>query len=141
MKVGVVGASGYAGVELLRLCAADPELQVVVALMAGGHAGQGVAHHTPSLAAAYPNLAYAPTDPSGQLVELPDWCSWPCLYGQSQHLIPDLVSKVGIVVDLAADFRLKDASLPDLVRRAPQRSRAAGLFSSSTGCRSWTARS
>ena len=31
MKVGVVGASGYAGVELLRLCAGHPDLDVVVA--------------------------------------------------------------------------------------------------------------
>jgi N-acetyl-gamma-glutamyl-phosphate reductase len=108
MKVGVVGASGYAGVELLRLCAAHPDLEVVVAT-AGGHAGEVVAHHTPSLAAAYPNLSYAPTDPSELdgldlvFVALP--------HGQSQHLMPDLVSKVGVVVDLAADFRLKDAAL------------------------------
>jgi N-acetyl-gamma-glutamyl-phosphate reductase len=108
MKVGVVGASGYAGVELLRLCAGHPDLEVVVAT-AGGHAGEVVAHHTPSLAAAYPNLSYAPTDPSELdgldlvFVALP--------HGQSQHLVPDLVSKVGIVVDLAADFRLKDAAL------------------------------
>ena len=39
MKVGVVGASGYAGVELLRLCAGHPDLEVVVAT-AGGHRGQ-----------------------------------------------------------------------------------------------------
>jgi N-acetyl-gamma-glutamyl-phosphate reductase len=108
MKVGVVGASGYAGMELLRLCAAHPELEVVVAT-AGGHAGDVVAHHTPSLAAAYPSLTYAPTDASELdgldlvFVALP--------HGRSQHLVPDLVSKVGVVVDLAADFRLKDASL------------------------------
>ena len=31
MKVGIVGASGYAGVELLRLCAGHPDLDVTVA--------------------------------------------------------------------------------------------------------------
>jgi len=108
MKVGVVGSSGYAGVELLRLCAVHPELEVVVAT-AGGHVGEVVAHHTPSLAAAYPSLSYAPTDPSELdgldlvFVALP--------HGQSQHLVPSLVSRVGVVVDLAADFRLKDAAL------------------------------
>ncbi|MGH9092248.1 MAG: N-acetyl-gamma-glutamyl-phosphate reductase, partial [Acidimicrobiales bacterium] len=50
MKVGVIGASGYAGVELLRLCAGHPELTVVVAA-AGSSAGAPVAGHTPSLAA------------------------------------------------------------------------------------------
>ena len=38
MKVGVVGASGYAGVELLRLCAVHPDLEVAVAT-AGEHRG------------------------------------------------------------------------------------------------------
>ena len=55
MKVGVVGASGYAGVELLRLCAGHPDLEVAVAT-AGEHRGEAVARHTPSLAASYPDL-------------------------------------------------------------------------------------
>src|SRR5450631_597039 len=32
-------------------------------------------------------------------------------HGQSQHLVPDLVDRVGVVVDLAADFRLRDPAL------------------------------
>jgi N-acetyl-gamma-glutamyl-phosphate reductase len=31
VRVGIIGASGYTGAELLRLCAAHPELEVVVA--------------------------------------------------------------------------------------------------------------
>ncbi len=88
MKVGVVGASGYAGVELLRLCAAHPELEVVVAT-AGSHRGQAVAAHTPSLAAAYPDLTYAPTEPP-ELDGL-DLVFLALPHGQSQHLVPDLV--------------------------------------------------
>jgi N-acetyl-gamma-glutamyl-phosphate reductase len=108
MKVGVVGASGYAGVELLRLCAAHPDLDVVVAT-AGSHAGESVGRHTPSLVAAYPDLTYAATEPSELdgldlvFVALP--------HGQSQHLIPALESEVGVIVDLAADFRLRDPAL------------------------------
>jgi N-acetyl-gamma-glutamyl-phosphate reductase len=91
MKVGVVGASGYAGVELLRLCAAHPDFDVVVAT-AGSHAGDSVGLHTPSLVAAYPDLAYAATEPSELdgldlvFVALP--------HGQSQHLIPALESEL-----------------------------------------------
>jgi N-acetyl-gamma-glutamyl-phosphate reductase len=108
MKVGVVGASGYAGVELLRICAAHPDLDVVVAT-AGSHAGESVGRHTPSLVAAYPDLTYAATEPSELdgldlvFVALP--------HGQSQHLIPALESEVGVIVDLAADFRLRDPAL------------------------------
>jgi len=108
MKVGVVGASGYAGVELLRLCAGHPDLEVVVAT-AGGHRGQSVAAHTPSLAAAYPTMRYASTE----TVELDglDLVFLALPHGQSQHLVPGLISSVGTVVDLAADFRLSDPSL------------------------------
>lgn len=108
MKVGVVGASGYAGVELLRLCAGHPDLDVAVAT-AGSHAGEAVAAHSPSLAAAYPYLVYGAADPEAldglDLV----FCALP--HGESQRLAPSLVGRVGAIVDLAADFRLHDPSL------------------------------
>jgi N-acetyl-gamma-glutamyl-phosphate reductase len=108
MKVGVMGASGYAGVELLRLSAAHPELEVTVAT-AGASAGTAVAAHTPALAAAYPSMVYSPSEPG--VVDGLDlvFCALP--HGESQRLVPELVGRVGAVVDLAADFRLKDPSL------------------------------
>ena len=108
MKVGVVGASGYAGIELLRLCASHPDLQVVVA-GAGAAAGQAVGAHTPSLAAAYPSLAFGATQPSD--LDGLDVVFLALPHGESQHLVPDIEKHVGVVVDLAADFRLQDASL------------------------------
>jgi N-acetyl-gamma-glutamyl-phosphate reductase len=108
MKVGVVGASGYAGVELLRLCAVHPDFEVAVAT-AGTHRGGSVAGHTPSLAAAYPTLTYAPTEASA--LDGLDLVFLALPHGQSQHLVPDLVSRVGVIVDLAADFRLHDPGL------------------------------
>jgi N-acetyl-gamma-glutamyl-phosphate reductase len=108
MKVGVVGASGYTGAELLRLLAGHPVLEVAVAT-ARSHAGQTVGEHTPSLAAAYPGLVYAPGE--ADLLDGLDlvFCALP--HGESQRLVPDLRTRVGIIVDLAADFRLRDASL------------------------------
>ncbi len=108
MKVGVVGASGYAGVELLRLCAAHPDLEVAVAT-AGEHRGERVAVHTPSLAASYPDLSYSATGVS-ELDGL-DVVFLALPHGRSQHLVPQLTSAVGVIVDLAADFRLHDPSL------------------------------
>jgi N-acetyl-gamma-glutamyl-phosphate reductase len=106
--VGVVGASGYAGVELLRLCVAHPELEVVVATAATS-AGERVADHTPSLAAAYPTLTYAAIED----VDLGglDVVFLALPHGESQHLVPSLLDSVGVVVDLAADFRLHEPSL------------------------------
>jgi N-acetyl-gamma-glutamyl-phosphate reductase len=110
MKVGIVGASGYAGVELLRLCAGHPEFEVAVAA-AGGNAGATVGTHTPSLAAAYPGLVYGPTDAAA--LDGLDLVFLALPHGESQHLVPELIPRVGAVVDLAADFRLRDpASYP-----------------------------
>ncbi len=105
MKVGVVGASGYAGAELLRLCAAHPRFEVSVAT-AASHAGEPVAVHTPSLGPAYPSLVYATSDPE-LLVGL-DLVFFALPHGESQRLIPQLVGRVGAIVDLGADFRLRD---------------------------------
>jgi N-acetyl-gamma-glutamyl-phosphate reductase len=111
MKAGIIGASGYTGVELLRLLVGHPELEVAV-VTAHSHAGQVVGEHTPSLAAAYPGLVYEAADQSGlngfdglDLV----FCALP--HGESQRLLPALRERVGVIVDLAADFRLRDASL------------------------------
>ena len=108
MKAGIAGASGYAGAELLRLLAAHPVFEVALAT-AHSHAGEPVAAHTPSLAAAYPRLVYDENDP-GRFDGLDlVFCALP--HGESQQMVPELVGRVGAVVDLSADFRLKDPSL------------------------------
>jgi N-acetyl-gamma-glutamyl-phosphate reductase len=108
MKAGIIGASGYTGVELLRLLAGHPELEVAV-VTAHSHAGEMVGEHTPSLAAAYPGLQYGAADP-GDLDGLDVvFCALP--HGESQRVVPGLLGRVGLIVDLAADFRLRDASL------------------------------
>jgi N-acetyl-gamma-glutamyl-phosphate reductase len=108
MKAGIVGASGYTGTELLRLLAGHPEFEVALAT-AHSHAGEAVGIHTPSLAGAYPGLVYEDNDPARfdglDLV----FCGLP--HGESQQIVPELRGRVGLVVDLAADFRLKDAAL------------------------------
>ncbi len=108
MKAGIVGGSGYTGGELLRLLVPHPHLDVAV-VTAHSHAGQRVGAHTPSLAAAYPDLVYDEYDPARldglDLV----FCALP--HGESQRIVPGLLDRVGAVVDLAADFRLCDPAL------------------------------
>jgi N-acetyl-gamma-glutamyl-phosphate reductase len=108
MKAGIVGGSGYTGAELLRLLAGHPDIEVAV-VTANSHAGEAVGEHTPSLAAAYPGLVYEAAHP--ELLDGLDvlFCALP--HGESQKFVPELRSRVGLVVDLAADFRLRDASL------------------------------
>lgn len=108
ISAGVVGASGFTGAELLRLCAGHPELQVEVAT-AVTQAGTAVADLYPSLAAAYGSLLLAPHDSA--VFDGLD-VAFLCLpHGASQSIVPDLRGRVKRVVDLAADFRLRDPAL------------------------------
>jgi N-acetyl-gamma-glutamyl-phosphate reductase len=108
IDVGIIGASGYTGAELLRLCAAHPELRVVFAT-GDSQAGTALAELYPSLAAAYPGLVFDRYDPA--LLDQVDlvFCGLP--HGASQALMATLREKVRWVVDLAADFRLQDPEL------------------------------
>ncbi len=108
IDVGIIGASGYTGAELLRLCAAHPDLRVVFAT-GDSQAGTALAELYPSLAAAYPGLVFDQYDPA--LLDQVDlvFCGLP--HGASQALMPTLRERVTWVVDLAADFRLQDAAL------------------------------
>lgn len=104
MRVGVIGASGYAGAELLRLAAAHPDLDVVIAT-GESNAGRRVADHVPALAAAYPRTTFAPTAAVHDVSLDVAFIALP--HGQSQRLVPTLVAEGVAVVDLGADFRLK----------------------------------
>ena len=109
-RVGIIGASGFTGAELLRLIVDHPEMEVVVAT-GDSQAGTAVADLYPSLAVAYPDLVFSSytdglADDAGlDLV----FCGLP--HGTSQEIVPDLLDGTRVVVDLGADFRLKDPSL------------------------------
>jgi len=107
-EVGIVGGSGYTGAELLRLLAAHPNLRVRVAT-GDTQAGTRAADLYPSLAAAHPDLVFEVYD-----VDRLDGLDLVFLalpHGASQVVVPELVGRVGHLVDLAADFRLDDAAL------------------------------
>jgi len=107
MDVAILGGSGFAGAELLRLCAGRPDLRVRV-VTARSHAGERVADLYPSLAGSGAAMVFAPTSP--EAVDGVD-VAFLCLpHGESQKFVPELVGRVGVVVDLAADFRLNQAS-------------------------------
>jgi N-acetyl-gamma-glutamyl-phosphate reductase len=108
VKVGIIGASGYTGAELLRLCAQHPDVEVVAAT-GDSQAGTLASHLYPSLAAAYPNLVFEEftvdrfTGLDVVFLGIP--------HEAALDIAPQLVGKVGCVIDLSAAYRLKDSSL------------------------------
>jgi N-acetyl-gamma-glutamyl-phosphate reductase len=107
-RIGVIGASGFAGAELLRLGAQHPHLEVCLAV-GGTQAGVDVAALYPSLAAAYPGVAFAEYDPAD--LEGLDLVFLALPHGESSKLMEEVRKRVPAVVDLGADFRLRDAAL------------------------------
>ena len=61
VRVGVIGASGYTGVELLRLIAVHPDFDLAIAT-ADSNAGTPAAQLAPSLSVAFPDLRFEPFD-------------------------------------------------------------------------------
>jgi len=108
ISAGVFGASGYTGVELLRLCSGHPEIDVVLAT-GDSTAGSNVGDLYPNLAGAYPDLVVVGPDPAA--ADGLDLVFLALPHGASQAVVPDLRKRVGKVVDLAADFRLRDPGL------------------------------
>jgi N-acetyl-gamma-glutamyl-phosphate reductase len=104
MKTAVIGASGYAGGELLRLLANHPHFDVV-AITAHSNAGERVSSVHPHLQS-YVGRKFVATD----AVDFADielvFLALP--HGESAALIAKIPTNVKIV-DLGADFRLEDA--------------------------------
>lgn len=107
-RVGVVGASGYTGTELLRLIHGHPNLELAAAT-GDSKAGTRIADLYPSLAAAYGDRTYEPFTP--ELVDGLDLVFVGLPHGISMSVIPQIRGKVGHIVDLGSDFRLHDKEL------------------------------
>jgi N-acetyl-gamma-glutamyl-phosphate reductase len=107
-RVGVLGASGYTGAELLRLLVRHPKVEVTL-LTAERHAGRAMREVFPQFSPfALPKL---------ERIESIDWieanldlafCALP--HATTQKVVKDLMAKAPStkVVDLSADFRLSD---------------------------------
>ncbi|MBX3142907.1 MAG: N-acetyl-gamma-glutamyl-phosphate reductase [Trueperaceae bacterium] len=107
-SVAVLGASGYAGGEFLRIALGHPALRVVQAT-SRRHAGR-------PLHAAHPNLRgvsdlrFVDPDDLAQA----DIVVSALPHGELAQVVDQVASRAGVLLDLSADFRLRD---PDAYRR------------------------
>ncbi|MBK1647270.1 N-acetyl-gamma-glutamyl-phosphate reductase [Rhabdochromatium marinum] len=107
MRVGIVGATGYTGSELLRLLLRHPEAELAV-VTSRAEAGRAVSDYFPALRGVC-SLAFAPAD--SPLLSECDLVFFATPNGTAMKEAPALLAAGVRVIDLAADFRLRDADL------------------------------
>lgn len=105
IRASIVGASGYAGGELLRLLLNHPDVEIVQAT-SESHLGEFVYQQHPNLRKRT-NLKFSSRD----LLEPCDVIFLALPHGQSQKTIQKYAELAPKVIDLAADFRLRDHGL------------------------------
>ena len=106
-QVGILGASGFVGAELLRLCAGHPHLRAA-RLFGDSQAGAALAEVHPHLALAYPGALVERFAPAA--LEGIDLVFAALPHGHSQRIAPEILRRGIPFVDLGADFRLNDAA-------------------------------
>jgi N-acetyl-gamma-glutamyl-phosphate reductase len=125
IKAGIVGGTGYTGVELLRLLVNHPHVEVVV-ITSRAEAGVKVADMYPSLRG-HIDLAF--TVPDVNVLGALDVVFFATPHGVAQNMMPALMKTKVRIIDLSADFRIRDVPLwekwynqphgaPDLVEQA-----------------------
>lgn len=106
IKVGIVGGTGYTGVELLRLLAQHPDAEVAV-ITSRSEAGVRVADMYPNLRGHYDQLAFSV--PDSATLGACDVVFFATPHGVAHALAGELLAAGTRVIDLSADFRLQDA--------------------------------
>jgi N-acetyl-gamma-glutamyl-phosphate reductase len=104
IKVGIVGGTGYTGVELLRLLAAHPEVEIQ-AITSRSEKGLPVADMYPNLRG---HLDLAFSEPDMSVLKNCDVVFFATPNGIAMTMARELIDAGIKVIDLAADFRVKD---------------------------------
>src|SRR5687768_3216850 len=118
IRVGLVGATGYTGVELMRLLSVHPNAQLV-AVTSRSERGKKVSEVFTSLGSQI-DLTYC--DPEDARLHACDAVFFAAPNGTAMEAVPDLLKKGVRIIDLAADFRLKDPSSWEAWYGMPHRS-------------------
>ena len=106
LAVGVVGGTGYTGVELLRLLLMHPQVELKY-VTSRSESGNKVADLFPNLRG-FTDICF--TEPAVETLAECDLVFFATPNGTAMKMVPELIKNDVRVIDLAADFRLKDAA-------------------------------
>ena len=107
ISVGIVGGTGYTGVELLRLLAQHPQAEVVT-ITSRAEAGRRVDDLFPNLRGHY-ELAFS--EPDVKQLCACDIVFFATPHNVAMNLVPELLAAGARIIDLSADYRLRDHAL------------------------------
>ena len=107
IKAGIVGATGYTGQELLRLLVKHPQVTLHT-VTSRSEAGNSVASLFPNLRG---NIDLNFVAPETDILEACDVVFFATPNGTAMTMVPKLIEEGVKVIDLSADFRIKDAAL------------------------------
>ena len=102
IRVGIIGATGYGGGELVRLLSRHPNVEIA-GLQARGRDGEGIAGSHPHLGGT--GLRFGDALPDGL-----DAVFLAMPHGAAAAAVPDLLDRGLAIIDLGPDFRLRDAA-------------------------------
>jgi N-acetyl-gamma-glutamyl-phosphate reductase len=108
VKIGIVGGTGYTGVELLRILAMHPQAEVR-AITSRGDAGTRVVDMFASLRGHYDGLTF--TAPDATDLKSCDVVFFATPHGVAMAQARGLTDAGVKIIDLAADFRLRDPAV------------------------------
>lgn len=104
ISVGVVGGTGYTGVELLRLLVSHPQADLKL-VTSRSESGKAVADMFPNLRG-FTDLCFS--EPDASALGTCDVVFFATPNGTAMEMVPELLKEGTRIIDLAADFRLKD---------------------------------
>ncbi len=107
IKVGIIGATGYTGVELLRLLATRSDVEITV-VTSRELAGVAVHSRFPNLRG---HLDIQFSAPDSELLQACDVVFYATPHAVAMNTVKELLSKGVKVIDLSADFRIQDIPL------------------------------
>ncbi|MCR2822884.1 N-acetyl-gamma-glutamyl-phosphate reductase [Lederbergia panacisoli] len=105
MRVGIVGATGYGGAELIRILQSHPKFEIA-ALYTSSRQGRDIHNHYPHLTGIIP-LTLEEIDPI-KMAKDTDVVFLAVPTGIASQLAPELLTAGCVVIDLTGDFRLKN---------------------------------
>jgi len=107
IKAGIVGATGYTGQELLRVLVKHPHV-TLQAVTSRSEAGKSVTSLFPNLRG-HAELTFV--EPDAEILQSCDVVFFATPNGTAMTMVPELINAGVKVIDLSADFRLKDVQV------------------------------